>query len=386
MLVYHILVLAVLLILLGVALLNSRTFPRLEPGRRPKSDPTVSVLVPARNEERVIADCVGSLLRQDYGRMEILVLDDGSEDRTGEILHELVAGTTRIPTRILQGEPLPPGWLGKNRACARLAEAATGEWLLFIDADTTHAPGMVSAIVGEATRRDASFVSAVPRQLVPTFWEKVIVPFPPFLYFSYLPNLLIPKRNHPSLSAANGQMILVSREAYEAIGGHSGVRDQIVEDVRLARKAKQAGFRIELLRADRLSACRMYRSLHEIIEGFSKNLYPGLGGRPAAMIAFILHLLILFVVPWLSLVLSLVAGNGPEDPRTYLPAAQGVVGIIMRGLSERAFGMSPWKGILQPLSASAAVVIGGIAWRRWSSGEGARWKGRIYADIDPRAD
>ena len=382
MLVFHLVILAVLLILLGIALLNSLTFPRARSGARPLDRPTVSVLVPARNEERTIASCVESLLRQDYRPMEVIVLDDDSEDRTGEILAGIAREHTEplIPFRVIPGEPLPSGWLGKNRACARLAEESTGEWLLFLDADTTHRPDMVAGLLAEATERGASFLSAVPRQLVPTFWEKVVVPMAPFLYFSTLPNRLIPRRNHQSLSAANGQMILVSRSAYDAIGGHQAVRDRIVEDVELARLAKRMGLKTELLRADRVSDCRMYRNLREIVDGFSKNLYPGLGRRPVPMILFILTLLLLYVAPWIFLAASLINGNGPDEPRTYLPALQALAGITMRGLSDRAFGMKWWQGLFQPLSALTVAAIGLRSWRLWESGGGGSWKGRNVRD------
>ena len=316
--------------------------------------------------------------------MEVIVLDDDSEDRTGEILDRIAREQAEplTPLRIIPGEPLPPGWLGKNRACARLAEEATGDWLLFLDADTTHQPDMVSGLVAEATGRGASFLSAVPRQLVPTFWEKVVVPMAPFLYFCTLPNRLIPRRNHESLSAANGQMILVSRTAYAAIGGHGAVRDRIVEDLELARLAKRRGLKTELLRADRVSECRMYRNLQEIVDGFSKNLYPGLGRRPVPMIIFILHLLVLYVAPWIFLAASLFNGNGPEEPRTYLPALQVLAGITMRGISDRAFGMKWWQGLFQPLSALTAAAIGLRSWWLWESGRGGSWKGRNYAESE----
>lgn len=384
LLIYHIALLSALAVLAGIALLNTATFPRIGPGRPSRDAPGVSVLVPARNEEETIERCVASLLAQEYDAYEVIVLDDQSEDRTGEILGRLKSSDAGGRLRIIAGEQLPEGWTGKNYACSRLAGAATHEVMIFVDADTTHAPGMISGVVGELRSRNAALLSAVPRQLVPTFAERVIVPIAPFLYFCYLPNRLIPRRNHESLTAANGQVIAVEREAYRRVGGHEAIGDRIVDDLELARLFKREGLKVELLRGDLLSTCRMYRSLPEIVEGFSKNLYPGIGGTPLRLLLFVLQMVLLFVAPPILLLAALFSGIDGAPPLVVIPAVQTALGMVMRGLSDRAFGMNPLHGLLQPLSAASTVGIAIRSFLLYRRGSGGSWKGRSLRQSEAR--
>ena len=382
LLILNIVLLVFLLLLLCIALLNRMTFPVVPAEARPSATRSVSVLVPARNEEKVIDACVRSLLAQDYRPLEVIVLDDDSEDRTGEIL----AGIARdhatfgedVPTfrADTNSSPLPDGWLGKNRACHELSQMATGEILLFVDADTRHEPSAVSALIATRQKYGAEFISAVPRQLVRTFWERVIVPMAPFLYFTYLPNRLIPRSNSESLIAANGQMIALDRSTYEQIGGHQAIRGEVLDDVELARGAKRAGLRVELVNARNISSCRMYRSFDEAFAGFSKNLYPGLGRNTILLLFFLLQLTALFLYPLGATIISLVAG--PDAPSYYLETSIGLLagGIFLRGVSDHFFGMSPLQGLLQPLSVITVILIGLNSWRLSCRGTGGVWKGR----------
>jgi|SRR5215469_3266137 len=234
--------------------------PEPAPGR-----PAVSVIVPARNEEDCLGACLQSLVSQNGVDFEILVVDDHSADRTREI----AASFPKV--RVTDPGPLPSGWSGKNNAVAAGARAARGEWLLFTDADTVHLPGSLARSLAEARQRNVALLSYSPEQDVRTFWEKAIMP----VIFAELASTYRPSevsdRNSPA-AAANGQYILVERTAYDAIGGHTAVAHDLLEDVALARAVKQSGRPIFFRQGTGLVRTRMYRSFAQLREGWTKNL------------------------------------------------------------------------------------------------------------------
>ena len=375
MIIYQIIIVSILLVPLGIALWNFFTFKQLRSGEVPKLMPKVSVLVPARNEERSIADCISSLLHQTYPNLEIIVLDDDSDDRTPEILDRLQ--NKRPDLTILQGLPLPSGWTGKNWACYQLGLSAEGELLVFTDADTVHSPESIASIVAFAEQTGAQFFSGVPHQRMETFWEKVIIPMTQFLYFAYLPNSWITTKKDPKFSATNGQLLCATRSAYDRIGGHESVKNNIVEDVALGKKAKEAGIKTALGSAIETVECRMYASYSEIIAGFSKNFFPGLGYSFPLLLVFIISSLALYVVPYGYIVFSILTGQFSLS-LFWLPVIQALIGAIIRVLVALRFGMSMVQPFLHPLSVIMAVIIGINSARLARSLQGAQWKGRSY--------
>jgi chlorobactene glucosyltransferase len=334
--------------------------------------PLVSILVPARNEAHNIARCVRSLLAQDWPRREIIVLDDHSTDGTGEVLARLRSEHPEL--QVLPGEPLPAGWLGKNWACAQLARRATGEWLLFTDADTEHAPQTLAAAMDLARQRRADLLTLWPRQIARTWSEKLVLPWLHLLLLGFLPLLLVNRWRHPSLAAACGQFMLWRRRAYEHTGGHEAVRASIVEDVVLARRVIAAGK--TLINADGTDAVqtRMYQSFRELREGFTKNLYTGFGQSPLLMLSFLGLLAGLFIAPWFLAGLLLGAGS---------PLAAGALGVVGINLASatlvvRRFKHSAW-GAAGALPGTILVGLLGInSWWRTASRRGVSWKGRAY--------
>ncbi|MGA9641757.1 MAG: glycosyltransferase family 2 protein [Terriglobales bacterium] len=233
---------------------------RLESGT-----PVVSIIVPARNEEASLGDCLWSLVGQTGVSLEIIVVDDGSKDGTRAIA-ESFAGV-----RVMAAPPLPAGWTGKNNAAAAGATAARGEWLLFTDADTVHVAGSLGRAVEEARREDAEMLSYSPEQIAVTFWEMAVLP----VVFAELAREYPPKKvSDPAspIAAANGQYILIRREAYEAVGGHRAIADSLLEDVALARAVKKSGRRIRFRYAADAVRTRMYRNFGQLSEGWTKNL------------------------------------------------------------------------------------------------------------------
>jgi len=225
----------------------------------------VSVVVPARNEEASLATCLQSLVAQNGAVFEIIVVDDDSSDRTREIAGSFAG------VRVIEAGALPQGWSGKNNALTAGAHAARGEWLLFTDADTVHLPGSLARALEEAKRHDASLLSYSPEQIVKTFSEKAVMP----VIFAELAASYRPSRVSDPASAAaaaNGQYILITREAYDAVGGHAAIAGNLLEDVALARAVKRSGRKIFFRYGADAVRTRMYRSFGQLREGWTKNL------------------------------------------------------------------------------------------------------------------
>lgn len=212
---------------------------------------------------------------------EVIVVNDQSTDRTGAILADLAA---RIPKlKVLGTGDLPDGWVGKNYAVSIGAAAAQGDWLLFTDADTYHYPGSTRRAVADAVDHDAALVSYSPEQEMETFWERALIPY---VYCRLAAKFSFARVNDPDQSdaAANGQFLIILREVYWSVGGHASVADEVLEDVALARRVKQACYRIYFTAPIGVVRTRMYRSFHAMWEGWTKNLYPLMGGRPSVIV------------------------------------------------------------------------------------------------------
>ncbi len=239
----------------------------------------ISAIIPARNEEASIARAVESVAAQaEVG--EVIVVNDQSTDRTGAILAELAL---RIPKlKILSTDELPAGWTGKNYAVSIGAAAASGDWLLFTDADTYHLPGAARRALADAAGHDAALVSYSPEQEMESFGERALIPF---VYCRLSAHYSFARVNDPARpdAAANGQFLMLRRDAYEAIGGHASVAGQILEDVALARRVKQAGYTIYFTAPIGVVRTRMYRSFGAMWQGWTKNLYPLVGGKASSV-------------------------------------------------------------------------------------------------------
>jgi glycosyltransferase involved in cell wall biosynthesis len=339
----------------------------------------VSAIIPARNEEASIARAVESVAAQpEIG--EVIVVDDQSTDRTGGILAQLAR---RIPKlRVLSTHELPRGWVGKNYAASLGAAAATGDWLLFTDADTFHLPGSTRRALADAVDHDAVLVSYSPEQELKTFWERALIPF---VYCRLAARFSYARVNDPRLpdAAANGQFLLVLRDAYESVGGHAAVAGEIVEDVALARIVKRGGYRIYFTAPIGIVRTRMYGSFAAIWQGWTKNLYSLMGGglRPALVeleafplsetLALTLVWAILFrtehVSPWFL-------------PVIFLGALAGAHLRYAVALYRNLFSVSLVQYYIPGACLYAAALV--ASW--WKNTRGAVvWKGRRYPAKGP---
>lgn len=353
----------ILSMMLLVALYNLATAPRLEDAGEPDHLPSVSVLVPARDEAENLRRTLPHLLALDYPRLEILLLDDRSTDGTAAVAEEIGRGSGRL--RVLRGADPPPGWVGKNWACHQLSEAATGGVLLFCDADVEAAPAAIRRTIALMQKHDAGAATAIPRQRLDGWMQAAVVPVIVQLpVAAMLPLRLIPIIRSPSLSMANGQWLAFSRSAYDAMGGHGGVRDEVLEDVALGRRVKACGERLVVIAAPSLLAVRMYGGAAAMREGFRKNLYPLLGGRRATFAAVLALLSMAWLYPF--------AGALRGTPAALVPLALLASVRIAGALLFR----QGWRTVvLHPAGALLAAVLAVESWIGHERGR-VRWKGR----------
>lgn len=264
-----------------------------------QSKALVSVLIPARNEEKNISVCIECVVKQNYTNIEILVLNDNSTDNTQSIVQGMSANNPRI--KLINGKPLQKNILGKNFACAQLAEYAKGDFLLFIDADVTIHPSVIASSINYFSKYKFDLLSVFPTQKISSFGEWLIVPLMNWLLLSFLPLDLVYKSGNKSLTAANGQFMMWKKEAYIKTGGHIAASTELVEDMFLAKSAKQNGFKLMTLLGGDFILCRMYNNFSSAIEGFSKNFYPGFKLSP---VWFTLFTIILFATNTIPFVLA----------------------------------------------------------------------------------
>ncbi len=335
--------------------------------------PQVSVLVPARDEAAAIAGCVASLLQQRYPYLEIIVLDDASTDGTGALLDDLQAQSARL-TVIHQADDPPADWNGKCYACHVLAGRATGDWLLFTDADTIHDPDSVARGVAYATALDVALVSSFPYQKVGTWSERLLVSF----LLDFLPLLTIDfaalAQGKKTRVAANGQYLLVNAARYRALGGHASVQRELIDDFALARRFQAAGDRIALIQGGGMLTCRMYHTVSDVWYGFSKNTLGALDA-PNRWRAFLWTPLFawvyasLFVLPFVNLLSS---------QQWTLAAVEVGWLLLLRGAVVWRLKRSPDEVLTTPIAAWGVMALGMTALvQRWRHAP-VVWKGRAY--------
>ncbi|MDQ6677552.1 MAG: glycosyltransferase family 2 protein, partial [Acidobacteriota bacterium] len=348
-------ILALALFFLAVGLVNAVLWPRV---RKATGIPrgTLSVLIPARNEERNIGECLASVLAQGEIVSELLIYNDHSTDRTEAVVR--ASGDVRV--HLLQPAALPEGWFGKSFACARLAEAAHGEWLLFLDADARLEPDACSSMILEAQRRGLTFLSPWPRFEMETFAERLLMPMLNFVVFSLFPAPLSLTRPDVSLGLAHGACILVKRETYNKTGGHSEVREDIFEDTRLAQLWRRCGKRGLCLDGRRMVRVRMYRSFSEIWRGFQKNFFLAFRHESRFWAFLSMHFCV-FLLPFLW-----------WDLRAVLAV------LSLRAVLAIRFGHPWWSVFLHPVAEVILIALGISSWRLSQSARGVEWKGRYY--------
>lgn len=340
---------------LVVVAANVILWPGLE--RLPRATAPVSVLIPARDEADHLPACLESVLGQAAVR-EVLVYDDHSSDATPAVVREYAQRDPRV--RLLPPQPLPPGWRGKTFACHTLAAAATSDWLLFLDADAVLSPDAVAAALGEAQRRGLTLLSCWPGLRMEGFWEKLLMPMLNFVVLTLYPAPLAARRpRDASLGLAHGVFMLARRDAYQRVGGHAAVREELFEDTLLARLWRQRGERSLCLDGQSVVRTRMYSSLRQIWRGFQKNFYPAFRS-PCSFWLFLAFHATAFLAPFLA---------------GYWLAAANV--LAARLLLAVRFQHPLWSIALHPVAEAMLLALGLASWWRFHHG-GVEWKDRRY--------
>ena len=343
----------------------------------------ISVCIPARNEEQVIGNLLESVVNQDYENLEVLVLDDRSTDKTAEIVQSFTENYPEL-VRLISGEEKPKKWLGKPWACQQLANRASGDYLLFLDADTTLRPGMLKRITTAFSRDSLQMVTVWPQQQLDSFWERTVIPLIYYALVTLLPAIYVYRKPRwmpafvynqfsSSFAAACGQCLAFTKEAYVEIGGHQTVKNDIVEDVELAKAVKSRGLTMRMYQGVSSISCRMYRSQKELFEGLRKNFLAGFGySIPRFITAAILHVVV-FVVPFFSVFYAVI---NTAAPLFFLSVSSLTIILLHRLILAIWFRWNPIYGFLHPI---------GVLWFQWLglvklwdhfTGKKISWKGR----------
>jgi chlorobactene glucosyltransferase len=354
-----------------------------------KSSPPVSVIVPARNEERNIRRCVTSLLEQDYANFEVIVVDDGSTDATPRILEEIAQSHPRgsLLFVLRLRDNLPPGWAGKPHAIYRGTQEARGDWLLLTDADTWHAPGALNYAVYKAIDEQVDLLSLASRQELPGFWERVVMPMAYLgIMMQYPPRQVNDPRS--PIALANGQFILIRRAVYDELGGYARpeLRDTLLDDRDLAQVVKRQGYRLRMFDGRGLVRAHMYRNLRETWRGWRKNAFLGSRGGLTFTIVTLIGLPIVAIVPFLLPVLAWVLNRFPAFKQQPIAPSEVALATLLelaplltyRRWVNKELDVPWYYALTHPLAG--AIFEGIIAQSAWRvlTRKGVDWSGRRY--------
>jgi len=377
-------VFVILIFLFINTLLNLKRMSPADPRRQSGKWPSVSILVPVRNEERNIRRLLESLLRQDYPDYEIVVVDDGSTDRTWSIVSELAERHPRL--RAYQSQELPPEWTGKNWACHQLSCLAKGEFLLFTDADTVHGSRALKKAVASARSHGTDLLSAIPALEAKTWSEKLYMPIVAWAFISLIPFFWMNRRGRDeqlepeqkeaeggrekedgrkrrqkksgglavkrSLPAVLGPFLLIPRRVYQECGGHQAIKNNLVDDISLARRVIRYGGNTTLLDGSQFLRIRFYTCFRDLWAGFSKNSYEAVRGTPLKVVAASVACCLLFIHPYLALIDALF-----RSQLASLPLLQVATITLTRLILAERFRTSRGWTLLHPLSVLLALLI-----------------------------
>jgi chlorobactene glucosyltransferase len=366
----------VVFLLAGYEYLTLMHFPALpEKGTLPLTRSMVSIILPVRNQAQTVTECVSSLVGLDYPEKEIIVVDGNSADGTRNILERFDG-----KIRLIEEEPLPQGWVGKNWACHLGYKQAKGDLFLFTDGDSVHSRDSLTKTVNFLEETKADLVTLAPAAILRTFWEKLLQPPIFWLIMMFVGGKWVNDDKKPRWALGNGQYMLFRRDAYAKIGGHSAVRDRISEDYSLGRLIKAQGLRLRMVTASESLGVRMYSSLHEIWRGWRKNFYSVSGNHPLFRATYRLVLLFTFLVlPFVVLGYGIyLALAAPLN--VYIITGAFMAFFLWLGLIilDRSIGVNPLYALLLPFAVLVYIGIGIDSTVRGALGMGFSWKGRVY--------
>lgn len=340
----------------------------------------VSIVIPARDEERALAATLEAALAQDWPELEVVVVDDRSRDATGEIATRFAAADRRVT--VVDGAEPPPGWLGKPHALAQGTAVARGDWLLFLDADVRLHPRAVSSALARARRRGLDHLALFPHFRRRGLWEQVLMPSLALTLLVYFPSFLSRWRRLRRLAFGSGSFNLVRAIPYRRLGGHARLRDSVIDDLRLAVELKSAGYHSALALGDHLASIRMYHGRREIFAGFEKNLHALLARHPLFSLFNLTAGTALNLAPFAWPLLAVAAPAAAFAPAGRLLALALAVALACRTTVHLRLGYPLWPVLLHPLTTLAGSWIAARSLAA-AYGEGVvRWRGRTYRRRD----
>ncbi|MCA0174111.1 glycosyltransferase [Bacillus sp. RAR_GA_16] len=365
--------LCILSLFLFWTIINSLFMPRLK--KTGDENGLVSILVPLRDEERNVKDLVTSLQRLTYHHFEVLFLDDHSSDQTLHLLRKHTRNDSRFT--VLEGNELPEGWTGKVYACHQLSEHARGEYLLFNDADLRLSPDAIQASLSLMKKKSAAMLTGFPAFPVSLFLEKLLVPLQHFVVHFHLPLAPANYTTLPAFTAAHGAFMMVHKEAYQQVGGHASIRDTLLDDIDLAKAFKRKGKHVLLANITKMVTCYMYQTNREVWNGFTKNLFPGLGRS-----RFLIGLLFLFygcfyVGPLVFILIGLYTSiAGSFQFNLFIPY---LLIVLQKAWIDLRTEQRMTLSLLMPFSAIAFMVLLIHSMQTGLKQKGYVWKGRTYS-------
>ena len=389
MILYQALIVVLLVLLLANAAANLWALTRLRAVAPPERGPSVSILIPARNEEKTIEDALWSLLHQDYPNCEVLVLDDGSSDRTAELAERIIleAGETGVCARVIRGEDLPEGWTGKNWACHQLADAASGDYLFFTDAHTIHEPGTISSLADYASRKDAGLLTGWPRLLSGNPVSEMVSSIVPFVILSLFPiwlQRLTQFRRKPQdrgvnrlMTVANADYLFFSRDCYARIGGHAAVSGEVLDGLALAREVTTRaddGLRLFHCDAGKFSKVQWTGPIGEVREHFARLTEAAFYQRKPAFWITMAALLAVYWLPFVNVWLV-------PSQTVHTVLQQIVLIYLIQVLMVLRLGTNLRGALLHPAGMLLTLWIAATS-RFTARNAKVEWKGRSYDVTD----
>ena len=379
LLYYQYIVLFILSLMLLNLIINNFVFKNVEnyslPGQILKNPPLISILIPARNEAENISKCLGSLLKQDYPNLEIIVLDDNSTDETGKMVKVIAEKDNRV--RLVEGAPLKDGWTGKNFASHQLAKHAKGEYFIFTDADTFHFPKSVLRAFGALIGTKVDALSIYPRQIMVTFAERMAVPIINTALQCFIPFILIKKSKSPLFSTAIGQFMMFKRETYEKIGGYESIKGHMIDDIQISKRVKKSGDKFMVFDGRNTIYCRMYTNLKGVVSGLANSIYPAFNGNILALFSFTGVLTATLLAPFVLLPLGAFLFDWPAVI-IRLMIFQVIIVLAIKTIFAIRYKQSMVDILLAPLSMAVIDVLIFISFFQVKYGKGLSWKGRAY--------
>jgi hypothetical protein len=352
-----------------------------EPGRTAIAGPSLSILIPARNEESTIAAAIQSILANPNPDIELLILDDHSTDRTAEIVTTRAANDPRL--HLHRAPPLPENWCGKQHACYILSQRAAAPLFLFLDADVRLTPNAVSRLLTLHQQNPTPLLSGFPRQLTASLAEHAVIPLMHFILLGFLPIARMRRSTSPAYSAGCGQLMLITRSAYTQTGGHSNIKNSLHDGITLPHLFRTHQLQTDIFDATDLATCRMYHGTSQVWRGLEKNATEGLA-TPTKILPVTLILLLGQVLPFILLTLWIIQTIHPTTPFHFTPLARALTllaigfAYLPRLRAAARFQQSIMGALLHPLGILLFLTIQWSALGKKQIGHAPTWRGRSY--------